>query len=288
MLVTGGTGFLGGELVAQVADRGDDVVATWHHAEPTPAAGVRWVQVDLADPVSIVAVLEEMRPRLVVNTAYVESGPDLTSVTAEAPGVIGRWCAATGARFVHVSSDVVHRGECGVTYADNAAPEPMHAYGRAKAEAEGRVRAADPTALVARTSLLVAGPGGPPGRQERLVLDVLDGRSDVTFFDDEVRCPVVVADLAAALLALVATEVAGTVNVAGADAVSRAELARLIAAVHGRDPAAVPTGPTPVHLVDRPRCLVLDSRRAARIAPLRGVGAWIGPDAEDLDRRPWC
>ena len=123
MLVTGGTGFLGREVVAQAVARGDEVIATWHRAEPTSTPGVRWVQLDLSDPVAIVGVLEEVRPRLAVHTAYVESGPDLAVVTAEAPGTIARWCAAAGARLVHVSSDVVLRGECGVTYGDAAPPE---------------------------------------------------------------------------------------------------------------------------------------------------------------------
>ncbi len=273
MLVTGGTGFLGREVVAQAVARGDEVVATWHRVEPTPAAGVRWVQLDLADPVAIVAMLEDVRPRMVLNTAYVESGPDLTTVTAEAPGVIGRWCGVTGARFVHISTDVVHRGECGVTYTDDAPPDPVHAYGRAKAAAEMAVLASGPDVLVARTSLIVAGPGREPGRHERLVLDAAAGDAEVLFFDDELRCPVAVDDLAGALLALADTDLRRTLNVAGADLVSRAELAWLVAAASGVDPEALRTGPTPAHLAARPRCLALDSAFAAAHHRLRGVRA---------------
>ena len=56
-----------------------------------------------------------------------------------------------------------------------------------------------------------------------------------TFFTNEIRSPVQVGDLAAALLELAALDVSGPLHVAGADAVSRARFAELIAG--GRSPA---------------------------------------------------
>jgi dTDP-4-dehydrorhamnose reductase len=61
-------------------------------------------------------------------------------------------------------------------------------------------------------------------------------------FTDEVRCPVHVTDLAAALLELAASTHAGVRHVAGADAISRYELGLLIAARDGLDQAALPAG----------------------------------------------
>ena len=56
------------------------------------------------------------------------------------------------------------------------------------------------------------------------------------FFTDELRSPIHVGDLAAALLELAAGDASGVLNVGGADGVSRYEFARLVAAARGHDP----------------------------------------------------
>lgn len=66
-------------------------------------------------------------------------------------------------------------------------------------------------------------------------------RSGVLFTDD-VRCPVHVADLAAALLELGCGAARGVHHVAGADAVTRCELGGLIARRDGLDASRLPAG----------------------------------------------
>ena len=60
-----------------------------------------------------------------------------------------------------------------------------------------------------------------------------------TLFTNEVRRPVSVTDLAAALLELAAAPHAGVCHVAGADAISRYDLGLLIASRDGLDPAGL-------------------------------------------------
>jgi dTDP-4-dehydrorhamnose reductase len=132
-------------------------------------------------------------------------------------------------------------------------------YGRAKAEAEERVAAACPGALIVRTSLIVGGPGHEPSKHEVAARDPA-----ATFYEGEVRCPVQVGDLAAALLELAALDVAGALHVAGADAVSRADLAELVTG------AAVNRAPAPP---GRPLDCSLDSSRARALLRTRLRGA---------------
>ena len=77
----------------------------------------------------------------------------------------------SGARLVHLSTDLVFDGEQGAPYEEDADPRPVSAYGAAKLEAERIVARAHPEALLVRTSLLY----GTPGRQEALALT--DGSS---------------------------------------------------------------------------------------------------------------
>ena len=98
-------------------------------------------------------------------------------------------------------------------------------------------------------------------------------------YTDEVRCPVHVADLAAALLELAAEPHAGICHVAGPDAVSRHELGLLIAARDGLDQSALPGGPRPATGSPRPLDVRLDGARTqARLATrLRGARDFLAP-----------
>lgn len=96
-----------------------------------------------------------------------------------------------------------------------------------------------PEAAVARTSL-ITGDGG--SAHERLVHELAAGTRDGALFTDDVRCPVHVADLAAALLEPASGNSSGIHHLAGPDAVSRHELAILAARRDGPDASGLPTG----------------------------------------------
>ena len=133
------------------------------------------------------------------------------------------------------------------------------------------VLAAQPDTLVVRTSLMVG--GAEPGPQERLVVAATRGESNVEFFEDEWRSPVLVDDLAAALVELAHRPERGLLHLAGPEAVSRFELARAIAAAHGLPPDRLRRGRLAASGLERPAYCVLDSSRAHALlrTPIRGV-----------------
>ena len=255
LLVTGASGYLGSEFVRRAREAGYDVTGTTF-AQP----GER---LDVRDPDAVARLLDSGRFDAVIHTAYVRDGPLAWPVTVDGAANVARAAADAGARLVHLSTDVVFDGRRDTPYRESDEPSPATEYGRAKAEAERRVAGEHPDALIVRTSLLYG--GGRPGPHE---LAALEGAHE--FFTDELRCPTHVADLAAALLELVSIDVRGPLHVAGTDAVSRYEFARLVRAAHGCDPDAIRGVPAPP---DRPRNCALDSSRAAAMieTPLRGV-----------------
>ncbi|GAB1822864.1 SDR family oxidoreductase [Herbidospora sp. RD11066] len=231
ILVVGGSGFLGAELVRQAAADGHSVAATYLTG-PGPADLADWHLLDLRDRAAVSGVIAATAPDVVVNAAYRQSDWETTADGAAHVAV-----AATGRRLVHVSSDAVFSGAA-ITYDETGVPDPVYAYGAAKAAAETAVRAIDPAAVIARTSLIV-GDGGSP--HERLV-HALAGGAPGILFTDAVRCPVHVRDLAAALLELANSDRSGIHHVAGADAVSRYELGALIAERDGLDASRLTPG----------------------------------------------
>jgi dTDP-4-dehydrorhamnose reductase len=238
--VTGATGYLGSEL-----------------ARLRPDASSERVEVRDADAVR--ELFERLRPDVVVHTAYRQEEDDVNTVGAEN---VARAAAAVGARLVHLSTDVVFDGRKGAPYVEGDPVSPITGYGRAKAEAETLVAAAHPGALLVRTSLLYG--GAEPSKHE------LAARNpDFTFFTNEIRSPVHVTDLAQALLELAELDVTGPLHVAGADHVSRAAFAELIAGAPVRTARAPET---------RPRDCSLDSSRARALlrTQLRGVRELLG------------
>ncbi|MER7498795.1 sugar nucleotide-binding protein [Nonomuraea pusilla] len=234
ILVVGGSGFLGGELVRQSVADGHLVAATCL-TRPGTAPGARWLPLDVRDRAAVTGVIGAFRPDAVLNAAFRQQDWTATAVGAAHVAVAA---SGSGARLVHVSSDAVFSGRA-ASYAEDSVPDPVSPYGAAKAAAEVAVQVIDPAAVVARTSLII-GDGG--SGHERLVHALAAGGTPGRLFTDDVRCPVHVRDLAAALLELARSDRSGVHHLAGPDAVSRYELGCLVARRDGLDPARLPTG----------------------------------------------
>jgi dTDP-4-dehydrorhamnose reductase len=270
LLVTGGTGYLGAEIVRHALAAGWDVAATWRTREP-PGGPAHWHRLDLTDPVAVAETVIAVQPDVVINTAYRRDGPGAAAVTTAGAAAVARAANAEAARVIHLSTDVVFDGGTSTPYTEGDRPAPITAYGRAKHDAETAVRDAAPPALVVRTSLLYG--GSVPGPHETAALAAARGESTGTFFTDEIRCPTEVGDLAAALLELSTVDTSGVLHLAGPDAVSRYEFARLIATAAGQPTDRIRPGNSTDHPTPRPRNCALDSTRAATLitAIPRGV-----------------
>jgi dTDP-4-dehydrorhamnose reductase len=254
LLVTGGGGTLGRELVSLAPMQGWDVRATWFTQRPELPA--EWVQADVRDADAVARAVEGVDA--VIHTAY-RQHEDAWSTNVDGSETVAR--AAAACRLVHISSDIVFDGTLG-HYTEEDLPAPVNDYGRSKAEGELRVADAHPSATIVRTSLIYGVPDGP---QERLA------REGKRFFVDERRSPVHVGDLAQALLEVLELEYPGPLHVAGADDVSRYDFAVLL----GADEATIEpsqTGP------ERAPDVTLDSSEAAALLKtrLRGVYEVLG------------
>jgi dTDP-4-dehydrorhamnose reductase len=251
MFITGLGGYLGSEIGRRAPAAGFD------------AAGISGsAQLDVRDADAVRSAVESVRPEVVVHTAY---RMDDASVNVDGTRAVAAAATAVGARLIHLSSDLVFAGREQRALTEADAPEPVTGYGASKLEAE---RVCPPGALLVRTSLLFG--GEQPSTHELLAIEAADGERDIAFFTDEVRCPIAVGDLAAAILELAGADVAGPLNVAGADALTRLEFARLVAARHGRDPDALRGG---VGGPERPKHIALDSSRARALLRVRLRGA---------------
>jgi dTDP-4-dehydrorhamnose reductase len=132
-----------------------------------------------------------------------------------------------GALFIHVSTDYVFDGTGSRPYVEDDAPRPINAYGRSKRAGEMMVEAVGAPALLVRTSG-VFGPGGSRAKGGSFVDRILERArtgAALRVVDDQRFAPTYAPDLAAAIVALIASGATGTVHVASEGACSWYELA---------------------------------------------------------------
>jgi dTDP-4-dehydrorhamnose reductase len=234
VLIIGGSGFLGTELVRQATAAGWETAATYC-SRPSSIPGASWYRLDLRAPGHVDKLLAAVDPSAVINAT---SGHSDWAVTADGSIRVATAATERGCRLVHVSSDAVFSGSR-IRYDETCLPDPVTPYGAAKAAAETAVRLLAPAAAVARTSLII-GHGGSV--HERMVHGLAADPHDGVLFTDDIRCPVHVEDLASALRELAGSDRAGMFHLAGGDALSRHELGVLIARRDGLDATRLPAG----------------------------------------------
>jgi dTDP-4-dehydrorhamnose reductase len=146
ILLTGGSGQVGGELLETLKALGE-VIA--------PARG----EMDLANAASVSETIRSVRPRWLVNPgAYTavdkaESEPELAyAINAEAVEVMGREAKAIGAGVIHFSTDYVFDGSGKLPYRETDAMGPVSVYGASKLAGEKALAGSGAGFFVFRTS----------------------------------------------------------------------------------------------------------------------------------------
>jgi dTDP-4-dehydrorhamnose reductase len=146
ILVTGAAGQVGYELARLLPVHGD-VVATDR------------ATLDLTQPDTIVAVMREARPDLVVNAgAYTavdaaeRDSETAFAVNARAPQILADEVKRSGALLIHYSTDYVFDGSATTPYDEDAAVAPLNVYGQSKLDGERAIAASGARALILRTS----------------------------------------------------------------------------------------------------------------------------------------
>lgn len=253
LLITGATGTLGRGFSRVCHTRGLDHVLTSRR------------DLDIADARSVEAALACHRPWAVVNTAGfvrvadAEREADLCRrENAAGAEVLARACARQGIPLVTFSSDLVFDGRIGRPYTESDAPCPASVYGASKREAEERVLACHPKALMVRTSAFF----GPWDRHNFVwsVLNRLAAGQTVEACGDIVS-PTYVPDLAHVVLDTLIDGASGVWHMATPGEISWRMLAEQVARRAGLDPGLVretgSTGPARNNALTSERGLLL-------------------------------
>jgi len=214
--------------------------------------GLAHEDMDIGDDAAVGRVLEELRPRIVVNTAAFHNVPACETdaerayaLNAVAPRRLARVCKAVGARLVHVSTDYVFDGAKQAPYVETDRTMPLNVYGTSKLAGEHEVLAADGNHQVVRSSGLY---GLRPCRAKGgnfidTMYRVASQQPEVRVVNDEVLTPTFTADLAAQIRTLALDGPPGLYHATNQGSCSWYEFAR---AIFDLGSLATPLRPTSV------------------------------------------
>ncbi len=253
LLVTGGTGLLGSEIVAAGQARGWRVTAPSHteldltrDISPDLLTGFDWC----INSAAYTAVDRSESEEAIA-----------AEINADGPARLADACHQAGTRLLHVSTDFVFDGKANQPYLESSEPNPLGAYGRTKRAGEIAVLNF-PNHAVARVAWLFGPSGGPCF--PLAILRAWKAGKALRVVDDQVGTPTYTPDLAERLLTWIEAKPAGGLaHFPGPVSMSWYEFARRLLKQAGPDAEVTPIStaewPTPA---PRPAYSVLASERA--------------------------
>lgn len=199
IIVTGANGQLGRELrELTISYPRFDFIFTTRYELP------------LDNPGTINEFIEKHQPDYFINCAAytavdkAESEKELAyKVNAEAPGIIATACKEKNVRLIHISTDYVFNGLGKAPYKEDDTTDPVNLYGATKLEGEKKVMQFNPESIIIRTAWVYSVFGN---NFVKTMLRLMGEREQVNVVSDQFGTPTYAADLAEAILQIIASK----------------------------------------------------------------------------------
>jgi dTDP-4-dehydrorhamnose reductase len=194
--------------------------------------------VDFCRQDGLIRAVNDARADIIVNAAAytnvdeAERDPHTAhAVNADAPALLAREAARTGALFVHFSTDYVFDGSGHTPWTERGKPAPINAYGRSKLAADMAIEGSGCRHLILRSGWIYAADGAH--NFIRSILSLAQQKDTLDIVCDQFGSPTdagFLADAAAKMIAdcRAAPEKCGLYHVAAAGYVSRLDYAAFI------------------------------------------------------------
>lgn len=287
--IIGASGFVGRHLLSAFRRIDPETVGTGH-----TRVGPGLVPFDIRKPDLRAMGLKERSCRSVIiaaakpNVAFCEQHPEEAyEVNVRGMLELIRQAADLELRVVFLSSDYVYSGATG-GYDDDAPTNPTTEYGRQKVHVEKELPRIASDCLVIRLSKIYGLEKGDHTLLDEIASALMGGRK-VLAATDQVFCPTLAADLAAAVLEVEDRRLQGVINIAAPEPWSRHEVAVAIADALGQPHDRI----TAVRLHDLPgmegrplntslTCARLAAEAKATFRPLRESIAAVAAHWKDI------
>jgi len=234
ILITGANGFIGYYLVEQLLSKKYTVIATGKGECRLPFThdlNFQWLTMDFTDPFSIHDVFENIKPDVVVHAGAI-SKPDecemdqMKAYLVNVEGTVQLLINSTDLKsyFIFLSTDFVFDGERGM-YIEDDTPRPVNYYGRTKLEAEEAVKEYEHDWAIVRTVLVYGKNHSGHNNLLKIVREKLEKGEEYNVFDDQVRTPTYVEDLAKGIVSIIEKKATGIFHLSGKDILTPYQMA---------------------------------------------------------------
>lgn len=239
VLVIGGSGLVGTNVVEMAETDGDTVHATYNTTQCEHTA----IQLDKTDQKQTTEIIRDEDPDVIVDTAAFHAVDDCEThrerawhVNATGTRNVAVAADEVNAHLVYLSTDYVFLGKSTETpYAEEDPVSPINYYAETKYAGERAARIADDVTIL-RTSVVY---GLASGNFVTWALSELKAGNEIQIVDDQVSTTTYAPDLARACLEIARGGYTGLYHAAGPVAQSRFEFTRQFADLCGYDPDLV-------------------------------------------------
>ena len=231
----GASGLLGWSIFQELKRRGLESYQFSQKAASDDTL-VSFKSLNLISDELVTRELFDLWPDAIINCAAISS-PDTVKknpifaqkINVDAAQRLAQISSHLGARFIHISSDMVFEGR-EQPYRSTDSPNPLSEYGRQKLESEKKVLSSMEDNVVVLRLTLINGnsPRGNRSPHER-IFESIRSKSPLTLFDDEYRQPCSADNVASVVVELLERpNLNGLFHWAGSEVITRYELGRRI------------------------------------------------------------
>ena len=265
ILITGGSGLLGGKVAELAQARGDEVFSGYAHNAPGFGRAVKF---DLLDGPGISETIMSIKPEVIIHGAALtdvdrcERERELAyKMNVEGTRIVSEASKKAGSFLIYISTDYIFDGSRG-RYKEGDDPHPLNYYGLTKLMGEGFC-----DGCIARSSVLYGSrPASGKVNFALWIINNLKSNHPINVVTDQFITPTLNSNLAAMVLEAGERQLEGIYHLAGASRISRYDFAITVARMLNLDLSLI----SPCQMEDmkwaaqRPRDSSLDTSKAAK------------------------
>lgn len=261
ILVIGASGFVGQKLLSNLRSCGNELVGTYFHNKCHCLS-----KLDITNIKAVKELFDIEKPDFVIHAAGIgrpnqfKSDPTMgDAVNVEGTRNVANVCNSRGVSLAYISSAFVFDGAKQTPYLETDPTPPINLYGHSKLKAENIVRKI-PNSIILRTDMMYGYNG--KGLNNGFFDVIAKVQSRLNLNAEDIRQPLFVDDLAAAIMILLENKSYGIFHLAGKEHLTQFELGLKIEKIIRSNSRISPVAK--YDEVSRPKKILMDTTKAKR------------------------